>query len=68
VRRRGGPGFLFIGRRILGVRAQDGRFAGDLGGDAARLLREVDGGADARGRLVSQRARGARACAAGERP
>ena len=39
----GGPGILFNGQRILGVRAQDGRLAGDLGSDAARLLREVDG-------------------------
>ena len=43
------------------MRAQDGRLAGDLGGDAARPLREVDGGADARARRGSDTERGRQA-------
>ena len=54
----GGPGILFNGQRILGVRTQDGRLAGDLGGDAARPLREVDRGGDTRARRGSDTERG----------
>ena len=62
-----GPGILFNGWRILGMRAQDGRLAGDLGGDAAWPLCEVDGGANARARVAAtQSGDGERARAEGE--
>ena len=49
------------------MRAQDGRFPGDLGGDAVWPLHEVDGGADEQARRGRGDARGGRALRSGLR-